>query len=70
MATNGSQNKKQKQIKTTSLNCDWREAESRTESVSRKFLRATIEALPHRLSYELLKTTPMKSIKLKKFEIN
>ena len=35
-----------------------------------KFLRATIETLPHRLSDELLKTTPIKNINLKKFEIN
>ena len=35
-----------------------------------KFLRATIETLPYGLSDELLKTTPIKSIKSEKFEIN
>ena len=35
-----------------------------------KFLRATIETLPHGLSEELLKAAPIKSIKSKKFEIN
>ena len=35
-----------------------------------KFLSATIETLPHGLSDELLKTSPIKGIKLKKFEVN
>ena len=35
-----------------------------------KFLRATIEMLPHAVSNELQKTTPIKSVKSKKFEIN
>ena len=35
-----------------------------------KFIHATIETLPHGLSDKLLKATPIKSIKLKKFEIN
>ena len=35
-----------------------------------KFLRATIEALPDRPLDELLKTTPIKSVKSKMFEIN
>ena len=52
-----------KQIKN-SLNYNWRAADSRTEPVSMNFLRATIEALSHGLSDELLKTTPVKSIKL------
>ena len=35
-----------------------------------KFLRTTVETLPHRLSDEFLKITPIKSIKSKKFEIS
>ena len=35
-----------------------------------KFLRATIETLSRGLSDELLKATPIKGIKSKKFEIN
>ena len=35
-----------------------------------KFLRTTVVTLPHRLSDELLKITPIKSIKSKKFEIS
>ena len=35
-----------------------------------KFLLALIEALPHELSDELLKATPIKNIKSKKHEIN
>ena len=34
------------------------------------FLRTSIETLSQGLSHELLKTTPIKGIKLKKFEIN
>ena len=41
-----------------------------TQSAFIKFLRATIETLPYGISDELLKTTPIKSIKLEKFEIN
>ena len=44
-------------------------AESQTDTAFTKFLRVTIEAVPHRLSDKLLKTTPIKSIKSKKFEI-
>ena len=35
-----------------------------------KFLRAAIETLSHKVSDELLKTKPIKSIKLKKSETN
>ena len=35
-----------------------------------KFVRATIETLSHGLSDKLLKITPIKSIKSKKFEFN
>ena len=34
------------------------------------FVRTSIETLSQGLSHELLKTTPIKGIKLKKFEIN
>ena len=42
----------------------------KTEPAFMKFLRATIEKLPYGLSDELFKTTPIKNIKLKMFEIN
>ena len=45
-------------------------ADSRTEPAFVTFLRATIEALSHRLSDKLLKTTLTKSMKTKKFETN
>ena len=45
-------------------------AESQTEPALMKLLCATIEALLHGLSDELLKTTPIKNIKSTKFEIN
>ena len=44
--------------------------EGRTEPAFMKFLHATIETQPHGLSDELLYTTPIQSIKSKKFEIN
>ena len=57
--------------KTNSLNYKWRAAESLTERVFMNFVRATtIEALPHGLSNELLKTAHIKSTKSKKFETN
>ena len=45
-------------------------AESQTELAFTNFLRSAIEPLPHGLSDALLNTTPIKSIKPKKFEIN
>ena len=45
-------------------------AESWTEPAFMKFVRSTIETLPHGFTDELLKIAPIKSINSKKFEIN